>query len=120
MHIPECPRCHKPNVAVKVSKKTGREYLANVETRDEWRGSYFRSLHTREECAAVIAERENAAANKIKYDEAVEAHRSKHIEIHAEIDAIVKSEGWNDKCEQMLREFLDAQPRLSDYPGAWI
>jgi hypothetical protein len=65
MNIATCPKCHKPGV----EQRHGRNgaYLANVETYPSGK-SYFRTLHTREECTAHKADFEARIQESIDAD----------------------------------------------------
>jgi hypothetical protein len=76
MDIPTCPTCHRPGVQSRTSARTGRPYLANVETYPSG-ASYFRSLHTSEECASDLAAFEARIAEEIARTAAAERIRER-------------------------------------------
>lgn len=60
MNTSTCPKCHKPGVHERPSKNGGT-HLANMETYPSGI-SYFRSLHTTEECAKYLHSNDPGAA----------------------------------------------------------
>lgn len=112
----QCQTCGKPNVQVRTSKNN-RPYKANVASYTS--GSYFRSLHTDEECAAYKAQFDRQWQAKRDYDTANLAYAQEGQALNARIAERMKNEGpeaWPE-CSAELDAHLDKMPKLSDFLG---